>query len=214
VFTIDPADVDQATKSVSFLDNSTDTDGTAVVYVNWGDGSPLEIGSPASSFGPHVYMWNGNYTITKTVRDSGGLTCKAKATVVINPSQGTAVDKYTVTISATDEMIDTVKNTQTRCEDADYPTTGSGAGTWEAGAGCTMPGDFEGDMTCYLKQDGLTKYTKMGNGDGTCTITDVLPGVYDVLVMPAFPYTAYNGTPLPTADTTLGNASVAVKVKK
>jgi hypothetical protein len=210
--------VDQAAKTVTFTDGSSDADSAAVVYVNWGDGSPMETGAPSAVFGPHTYLWNGKYTIQKTVRDSAGLTCKANAVVVINPSNGTAVDTAVVTITATDEMIDTVKNTQARCENADYPTTAYGAGTWGAD-GCTMPGDFAGEMTCYLKQTvsvgTITKYSQMGNGDGTCTIEDVLDGTYDVVVMPAFPYIANNASPLPQAVVVNSvDVTVAVKVKK
>jgi hypothetical protein len=189
--------VDQAAKTVTFTDGSSDADSAAVVYVNWGDGSPMETGAPSAVFGPHTYLWNGKYTIQKTVRDSAGLTCKANAVVVINPTQGTAVETYTVTISTSDytktysgNYITTTEpegKSKAACEDA--------GGTWgnetTAPYTCAMTA-FQGDLTCYLKVGGLTKAKGTGTA-GVCTVEKVLDGTYDVFVSPAYPGTVAAG---------------------
>jgi PKD repeat protein len=50
---------------------------------NWGDGSPLEVGTnPLQS---HVYTAAGTFTVTVTVRDTLGREAAAQATVTVTP---------------------------------------------------------------------------------------------------------------------------------
>jgi PKD repeat protein len=75
-------------KTVSFTDCSTD-DGSATVYVNWGDGKPAQAYTMGQVGISHTYTYNGTYHITHWVQDAGGLksTETAKRTV---PLKGTA----------------------------------------------------------------------------------------------------------------------------
>jgi PKD repeat protein len=88
-------DVDQATKTATFTDTSSD----GTVYVNWGDGSGMEIATPGTIF-THTYMNNGRYIVRETVRNEVGMSCTANQMIVVAPGQGTAVTKSDVTITA------------------------------------------------------------------------------------------------------------------
>jgi PKD repeat protein len=82
---------------VSFTDCSTDPEGSATVYVNWGDGKPVEAFS-MSSVPSHTYAFNGTYNITHWVQDSGGkkatemksVTVPAKYKVTVTTSPATS----------------------------------------------------------------------------------------------------------------------------
>ena len=62
---------------------SSDSDGTISSYWwNFGDGSPLGVGSTTT----HAYAQNGSYNATLTVIDNGGLNATATKTVIVGPN--------------------------------------------------------------------------------------------------------------------------------
>ncbi len=62
---------------------SSDSDGTINSYWwNFGDGSPLGVGSTAT----HTFAQNGSYSVTLTVIDNGGLNATATKTVSVGPN--------------------------------------------------------------------------------------------------------------------------------
>jgi len=95
-FAPDEIVVDQATKTATFTDGSSD----GTVYVNWGDGSGMEIATPTTVF-THTFMNNGRYIVRKTVRNAVGMSCTSNQMIVINPTQGSGVATSTVTVDAT-----------------------------------------------------------------------------------------------------------------
>ena len=63
---------------------SSDPDGDIVSYsFNFGDGSPV-VGPQGGSTAPHSYTQAGTYTVTVTVRDSGGRASQATAPVTVS----------------------------------------------------------------------------------------------------------------------------------
>jgi PKD repeat protein len=84
-------------KTVSFTDCSTD-DGSATIYVNWGDGKPVQAYAMNQAGISHTYTYNGTYNITHWVQDSAGLkstevnttTVPKKFKVTVNTSAATA----------------------------------------------------------------------------------------------------------------------------
>jgi PKD repeat protein len=75
---------------------SADSDGTINSYWwNFGDGSPLGVGSTPT----HSYPQNGSYNVTLTVIDNGGLNATATQTVTVAPNTPPAA-AFTVSCSA------------------------------------------------------------------------------------------------------------------
>jgi hypothetical protein len=82
---------------VSFTDSSTD-DGAATLYVNWGDGTPVQAFALGSS-PSHTYIYKGTYSVRRYVRDSGGLVGDCGTTpVTVGSAAGTT---GTLTINTT-----------------------------------------------------------------------------------------------------------------
>jgi len=81
---------------VSLTDSST-ADGSAAVYVNWGDGSPMSVGALGSTL-PHTYIWSGNYMVTQIVQDSMGFSCTVKYPVPVSKA-GVAAGSGTLDIN-------------------------------------------------------------------------------------------------------------------
>jgi parallel beta-helix repeat protein len=63
---------------------SSDPDGDIASYsFDFGDGSPV-VGPQGGSTSPHLYLQPGTYTVTVTVRDSGGRTAQATDQVTVS----------------------------------------------------------------------------------------------------------------------------------
>jgi PKD repeat protein len=70
-------------------DASSDPDGnaTAALYVNWGDGSPVQSFALKTSGITHTYMYKGTYSVKRYVRDSAGAVGDCGSTpVVVGPA--------------------------------------------------------------------------------------------------------------------------------
>jgi len=155
-------DVDQATKTATF----TDTSDSGTVYVNWGDGSGMEIAIPGTIF-THTYMNNGRYIVRTTVRNEVGMSCNANQMIVVAPGQGTAVTKSEVTITVSgytaDVMSCVLKNvdefgvTRTRY-------TGSGTGGTVVISNVLYDGSgTDYDAYCYLAFDEACPFATVVN---------------------------------------------------
>ena len=71
------------------------TDG-GILYINWGDGSPMESHNPGGIYA-HNYGSIGHFSVTQTVKDSGGHESQQYWTMNVS---GGATGKGTLTISA------------------------------------------------------------------------------------------------------------------
>ena len=160
-------------KTVTHTDASTDAgDPSAMVYVNWGDGSPLEVQALGYAFSK-TYASYGTYTITKTVKDGAGASCVAGPTYVSVPAPppgggGTATLDIAAALGAgVCSKYPTAITTQAVC-------------TAVGGVWTTPPANF--GYTYTLKQGGLTKKTGSGTTASTTTVTGLTAGNYNVYV--------------------------------
>ena len=183
-------------KTVTHQDASSDAgDASAFVYMNWGDGSPVEKRALGYSFS-HTYTSYGTYAITKTVRDGAGASCEVAASVSV-PDPGSGGSE-TLTIATTKQAgvcsrFPTLITTQAQC-------TAVG-GVWTA-----PPPDFS--YSYELRQGGLTKKTGTGSTATSTAVTGLTAGTYNVyLTYPSGHICTYtNGTAVPTGATTTATA--------
>lgn len=76
--------------TASFTDGSSDPGDTATLYVNWGDGSPVQAFALGAAAG-HTYAYKGTYSVKRYVRDTGGLVGQCDpASVTVGSAAGTS----------------------------------------------------------------------------------------------------------------------------
>jgi PKD domain len=138
---------------VSFTDNST-ADGSAGVYINWGDGSPLSTGTPGGTTGTafsHTYIWPGKYKVTQIVQDDMGFNCSVPYYVSISKA-GVTAGSGTLDINTDATFV------------VSYYVKGSDGLTKKSGTLAT------GDNNLTLVPDTYNVYLYFANGN-TCTWT-------------------------------------------
>jgi PKD repeat protein len=107
---------------------SSDSDGTINSYWwNFGDGSPLGVGSTAT----HTYAQNGSYSVTLTVIDNGGLNATATKTVSVGPNTPPSA-AFTVSCTGLSCSFDGSSSTDSDGTIASY--------SWAFGDGATASG--------------------------------------------------------------------------
>jgi PKD repeat protein len=88
-------------KITSDASSSTDADTTpiATYTFDWGDGTPV-TGPQGGATAPHTYAAAGSFTVTVTVKDTGGLASTATKSVTVSPDAA-PVARLSVTKSST-----------------------------------------------------------------------------------------------------------------
>jgi hypothetical protein len=148
-------------------------DPSSQVYVNWGDGSAMQIGALAGTFNK-VYANTGNYKITKVVKDAFGqsATCTASATVG-SATTGAATGTYTVTTSPAMQNVNVyLKNAATHMSFTGA-TSAAGTLTLPKMANSMPAGNYS--MYVYAP-NGKTCYTDAGHTTPFVNGTSVATG--------------------------------------
>jgi hypothetical protein len=163
--------------NVTFRDYSTDAQGpeTAKVYINWGDGTPLEIGALGAFFS-HTYLNYGTYNVTKTVQDEHGFNC-VTAVSVTRIATAPDVNAGKINISTILATGSCSKYTNTVSSAAHCAAVG---GVWSSPAPSFI-------YTYSVKQSGLTKKTGTGSTGTLVQVTGLPNTTLDYTVHLIYP---------------------------
>lgn len=131
---------------VSFIDNSSTTVGTIVIWSwDFGDGSGSNLQNPS-----HIFDSHGDHTVSLTVIDSNGKSSKYTATVMIAPTP-------TVDFSVSSNLC--LLDDQSFTSDVSIAGSTIDSYKWEYGDGAIS-----------FTQHGSHKYSNVGNYDVTLTV--------------------------------------------